>query len=211
LGNIQDDERRFFETNSVFTDEERHSLLNNPMQNPISIFRKSNAESLIDKQLYTDLRFILPNKSLKKIDSSAMANSIEIRMPFLDHNFVEFAVSIPSNKKLKLLDTKHILKKSVSSFVPKEMINSGKRELNIPLREWFRNELKGPIYELILGEKTRARNYFDFNYIEKIWNQHQNKTFNYEKKLFSLAAFELWHRTFIDQENPTPKALNQLT
>ena len=53
-------------------------------------------------------------------------------------------------------------------------------------------------------------NYFDFSYIEKLWDAHQNNSFNLEKKLFSLAAFELWHRTFIDQENPVPKKLDEL-
>jgi asparagine synthase (glutamine-hydrolysing) len=210
LGNISDDEHRFFETNSLFTAEERHRLLNNPMQNPISIFHKSNASSLLDKQLYADLRFLLPNQFLKKVDTASMASSLEARVPFLDHNFVEFAVSIPSNKKLRFLETKHILKKVVSSFVPKEVIYRKKQGFSVPAGEWFRQDLKETVHELILGERARARNYFDFKYIEKLWNQHQDKTFNHEKKLFPLAAFELWNRVFVDEETPSVKGLSEL-
>ncbi|MBW2991625.1 asparagine synthase (glutamine-hydrolyzing) [Candidatus Woesearchaeota archaeon] len=210
LGNIQDDEYRFFETNSLFTAEERHRLLNNPIQNPISIFHKSNAASLLDKQLYADMKFLLPNQFLKKVDTASMANSLEARVPFLDHEFVEFAVSVPPNKKLNLLETKHILKKTVSSFVPKEVLYRKKQGFSVPVGEWFRGELKDKVYDLILGERTKSRNYFDFKYIEKLWNQHQTNKFNHEKKLFPLVAFELWNRIFVDEETPSIKNLNEL-
>lgn len=210
LGNIRDDEHRFFETNSLFTSEERHCLLNNPMQNPISIFHKSNASTLLDKQLYADMKFLLPNQFLKKVDCATMSNSLEARVPFLDHEFVEFAASIPANKKLKLLETKHILKKAVSTYVPKEVIYRKKQGFSVPVGEWFRTDLKETVHDLILGDRTRSRNYFDFKYIEKLWNQHQNG-FNHDKKLFPLVAFELWNRVFVDEENPSIKNLSDLT
>ena len=210
LGNIKDDEYRFFETNSLFTAEERHRLLNNPMQNPINIFHKSNASNLLDKQLYADLKFLLPNQFLKKVDTASMANGLEARVPFLDYNFVEFAVSIPASKKLKLLETKHILKKTVSSYVPKEVIHRKKHGFSVPVGEWFRTDLKETVHELILGERARSRSYFDFRYIEKLWEQHQSRRFDHNLRLFSLAAFELWNRVFMDEKNPSIKGLNEL-
>ena len=203
LGNIQDDEHRFFETNSLFTSEERHCLLNSPMQNPVSIFHKANADSLLDKQLYADLKFLLPNQFLKKVDTASMANGLEARTPFLDYSFVEFAASIPPNRKLRLFETKHILKKTVSSFVPKEVIYRKKQGFSVPVGQWFRGEIKDVVHDIILGQKARARNYFDMHYVDKLWKQHQSGSVDHEKKLFPLVAFELWNRTFIDEEKPS--------
>jgi asparagine synthase (glutamine-hydrolysing) len=209
-GNIQDEEHRFFEINSVFTSEERHSMLNNPVQNQISLFSKSNAENPVDKKLYTELKFILPNRELKKYDAASMFSGVETRMPFLEHSFVEFAASIPANKKLRLFEDKHILRKIVSDYAPKEIIYRKKQNFSLPLADWIRCELKDAIHGLILGEKAKSRNYFEFSYIEKLWEQHQAKKFDHSQKLFSLAAFELWHRTFIDEEKPSSKGLSEL-
>jgi asparagine synthase (glutamine-hydrolysing) len=201
VGNIQDEEYRFFETNSIFASEERHNLLVNPMQNSLSIFNKSNANTQLDKQLYAGLKFILPNQLLKKVDTASMFSGLQPRLPFLDHNFVEFAVSIPSNKKLNFTDNKSILKKVASSYLPKE-IACRKKQRQLPdIAAWMRSDLKDTMQDLILGEKSRSRHYFEFNYIEKLWEQHQSKKFDHSHKLFSIASFELWHRVFIDQEN----------
>jgi asparagine synthase (glutamine-hydrolysing) len=210
LGNIQDDERRFFEINSLFTSEEKHLLLNNPMQSKISLFSKSNAENIVDKKLYTELKFMLANQELKKIDASSMFSGVEARVPFLDHNFVEFAASIPANKKLKLFENKHILRKIASKYVTDEIAYRKKQKMTPPVGEWMKSELKDVMHELILGEKLKSRDYFEHSYLEKLWEQHQSGKFDHSRRLFSIAAFELWHRIFVDNENPCAKGLNEL-
>ncbi|MBM3211593.1 asparagine synthase (glutamine-hydrolyzing), partial [Candidatus Poribacteria bacterium] len=90
---------------------------------------------------YIDLRFRLPDLLLTRTDKMSMATSLEVRVPFLDHKFVEFSMSIPQNVKFKNGELKYILKKSVENILPKEIIYRKKQGFDVPIIAWFMERL----------------------------------------------------------------------
>ena len=100
----------------------------------------------INKMLYTDISTCLPNDMLLKVDWMSMANSLEVRSPFLDYNVVELAMSFPGNYKIHKSHLKRILKDSFSDILPPKIQNRSKQGFEVPIGEWFKNEIKGSIF-----------------------------------------------------------------
>ncbi|MBI3596519.1 MAG: asparagine synthase (glutamine-hydrolyzing) [Nitrospirae bacterium] len=153
----------------------------------------------IDKVLFVDFNAILPDAYQVKMDVASMSNSLEVRAPFLDYRIMEFAAKIPSGHKIKLKQTKYLLKKLSEKYLPKENIYRSKWGFAIPVGPWFRKELKPYLYNIILSDKARTRGYFNYDYIQHIINEHLVGK-DHEYKLWSLLWLELWHRLFIDKD-----------
>ena len=150
----------------------------------------------------TDVVSYLPEDLLVKIDIATMANSLEARSPFLDHNVMEFAATIPFTMKLNGFSLKYILKKTLKDILPREILHRRKMGFGIPVGKWFRNELKSYIYETLLGDKSIKRGYFNKDYMKHILDEHTSGKKNYERRIWVLLNFELWHRMFIDNSTP---------
>jgi asparagine synthase (glutamine-hydrolysing) len=163
------------------------------------LYREANAESFIDKILYTDAMMYLPDALLVKVDVASMANSLEARSPFLDYKFMEFAACIPSNLKLKGRKTKYIFKEAFRDKLPDEVLFREKMGFGVPLDNWFRKELKEMMYDTLLGHKSMDRGYFNKAYIQKILNEHVTRKWNWQYHIYNLLMLELWHREFIDK------------
>jgi asparagine synthase (glutamine-hydrolysing) len=143
-----------------------------------------------------DTKTSLPDDLLLKADKMTMANSIELRVPLLDHKILEFAASLPENLKVRGLTTKYIAKAALQSRVPHEILHRKKAGFPVPYEIWLRTELKGWIQDVLLDRQTTARGYFNRNSIEYLIaeNSHSGK---YAKELLSLVVLELWHRSFL--------------
>lgn len=163
-------------------------------------FEKITSKDNLSKMLYVDTKTWLPDDLLVKADKITMANSIELRVPLLDHKVLEFAASLPANFKIRGFITKYILKKAFQDKVPEEVIKRKKTGFPVPYRRWFRNELKTYIAEILLDRKTLDRGYFKRGVIEKILSDDSRYS-DYSKEIFSLLALELWHRIFYDKES----------
>lgn len=169
------------------------------IDNSLNFFRNTRSLDNLAKMLYIDTKTWLPDDLLIKADKMTMANSIELRVPFLDHKVLEFAASIPSNYKLKGFTTKYILKETIKDDVPKEILNRKKTGFPVPYESWLRNDLKDFVIDILMDKKTIARGYFDEKTILQIVND--NVKFGiYAKEVFSLIILELWHRVFIEAE-----------
>ena len=153
----------------------------------------------LDQMLYVDTKTWLPDDLLIKADKMTMANSLELRVPLLDHQVLEFAASLPAGYKLKGASMKHILKKALSKRLPAEILYRKKTGFPVPYATWLNNELHPAVSEILLDEKTIARGYFKTRTIEKMIAS-ASSSHNYSKELFSLLTLELWHRTFLRQE-----------
>lgn len=162
------------------------------------------AKKLLNKMLYIDTKMFIPDDLMVKVDRSAMAVGLETRKAFLDHNFVEFSGTIPTEMKLKGLGVlkeakiKYILKKGLSKLLPGQTLKNKKHGFEAPISRWFKNELKDYVAEIIFDNKTKVRGYFDYNYIEEIWEQHQTGSCDNSLRIWALLIFELWQREFID-------------
>jgi len=161
-------------------------------------FSAVSSESPLNKMLYVDTKSWLPDDLLVKADKITMANSVELRVPFLDHKVLEFAASLPTEYKLKGLTTKYILKRALNGRVPEQVIKRKKAGFPVPLQSWFSGELKDFSRDVLFDSRTLARGYFRKSAIESLLQQAEKERM-YGKEIFSLIVLELWHREFVDE------------
>jgi asparagine synthase (glutamine-hydrolysing) len=165
---------------------------------PIHQLLSSTAHSdNLAAMLYVDSKSWLPDDLLIKADKMTMANSIELRVPFLDHKVLEFAASLPSKFKLHRFTTKHIAKQALSSLVPHEILARKKAGFPVPYEAWMRTSLRSWLHDILLDRTSMNRGYFKSATILRLLQAHEHSGL-YSKELFSLAVLELWHRTFLD-------------
>ena len=149
----------------------------------------------ITNALNSDIHEYLPDCLLTKEDRASMAVSLEVRVPFLDHTFVEFAAKIPQKLKIKGTDKKHILKKAFSGILPKEILYRRKQGFGVPLVHYFRNELRDFAYNEIFG--FDLLNYYDKNTMKIYWDRHQSKKSDYHRIFWSIMMFNLWFKKWM--------------
>ncbi|MCD6568821.1 asparagine synthase (glutamine-hydrolyzing) [bacterium] len=149
----------------------------------------------LQKMLYLELNIRLPELLLMRVDKMAMANSIETRVPFLDHRLVELAFSIPMKLKIKNDTTKYILKKAVKGIIPDEIINRPKKGFGAPVGEWMRDDsdIKDRLFVIIRHSKIKELNIFDYNYIENLISDHCNRRTDNSFRLWNLITLSLWY------------------
>ena len=163
-------------------------------------------QSVLNQMLYIDTKTWLPDDLLIKADKMTMANSLELRVPLLDHRLLEFAASLPPHYKLRGFDMKYIWKKALSKRVPEPILKRKKAGFPVPYESWLRNDLRGHVREILTDRKTVQRGYFAQPAVEQLIatnNQHGT----YPKEVFSLVALELWHRMFLDGDKLSPSPL----
>jgi len=191
---------------SFFNDEQKDMLYTDRMKNILDgvdadefmarSFRNAPVDHWLDRLLYTDIKTYLPEDLLVKMDIATMANSLEVRSPFLDHRFMEFTAKIPFHLKLKGSTLKHILKKSMEGFLPKNILHRRKMGFGLPIIEWFRTDLKDYVRDVLLSEACLDRGYFKKDYIEEILDEHMFQNKNHANRIWALLMLEIWHRSF---------------
>jgi len=166
-------------------------------------YDRSDAKDFLDATLGLDLELYLPDTLMTKVDVASMAHSLEVRAPFLDHKFMEFAARIPPELKLADGEGKFILKKAAEPLLPSEVIRRPKMGFGVPVDHWFRNELKETVRDVLLSRKAVERGYFRRDYIESMLDRHQRGE-NWQYLIWNLFMLELWHLMFIDGTLPPP-------
>jgi asparagine synthase (glutamine-hydrolysing) len=159
--------------------------------------RSASPFGRVNRMLYADTMTSLPDDLLLKADKMTMANSVELRVPFLDHRFLEFAASLPENMKVRGFETKYVAKRALRRLIPTEIIRRKKVGFPVPYESWMRRELKDWVHDILLDSATVNRGYFRKSAVESLLAEdlrHQS----YPKEILSLVALELWHRSFAD-------------
>ena len=145
--------------------------------------------------LYIDTKTALPDDLLLKADKMTMANSIELRVPLLDHKLLEFAATLPDNFKVHGFTTKYIAKKTLRNRVPQEILDRKKVGFPVPFGAWLKGELKDLVHDLLLDRESIARGYFNRNCVENLISDHSKSGGN-PKEILSVISLELWRRVF---------------
>lgn len=153
----------------------------------------------LDRLLYVNATTYLPGDLLVKSDRMSMANSLELRAPFLDHELAEFVGRLPASMKLRGLGTKRLLKLAVRGLVPDAVLSRRKQGFAVPIGAWFRGEWVGRLRDVLLAPETRSRPYFDALTVRRLVEEHQSGRRDHAHRLWSLLTFELWHRMYIDR------------
>ena len=178
---------------SDFADMSNKQYATGPLQKAMSDSRNAG---LVNRMLYIDTKTSLPDDLLLKADKMTMANSIELRVPFLDHKVIEFAASLPENFKVHGLTTKYIAKRALKSRIPRPIIERRKAGFPVPFGNWLRVELKDYVHDVLLDRTTAERGDFKQASVEAIIRENE-ETGRYSREVLSLLSLELWHRAFL--------------
>jgi asparagine synthase (glutamine-hydrolysing) len=162
--------------------------------------RQAPVQHPLNRMLYVDTKTWLPDDLLIKADKITMANSLELRVPLLDHLVLEFAARLPTHFKVKGWTTKRILKEAFKGQIPQEIIDRRKTGLPVPLRRWMRSDLAGFVRETLLSRKALDRGYFKKGAIEQLLRSNDGDG-ALMKEVFSLLTLELWHAEFVDRHD----------
>lgn len=184
---------------TIYSDKFKHMTSgSNPLTFIKPFFSDFIVRHIIDDLLNVDVHTYLPNDLLVKVDIASMANSLEVRSPFLDHKLMEFVARLPAKYKLKGSIKKYILKKAIKGLVPNENIHRKKMGFTVPVGRWFRREMKEFLKEILLSESSLGRGYFRTEVIKSMVKDHISARRDYSFQLWSLLMLELWHQRFMD-------------
>ena len=164
-------------------------------KNNLTKIIKQNFNELKDWEinLEQDFNFYLTDDMLVKIDRTSMANSLEVRVPYLDHNIVEFMVKCPSKLKYRGLTSKYLLKQLAKKYLPKKVVNRSKKGFGIPIAKWFCGSLKKPLEEIIRDPNSYVNTIFEKSYTNYLMENHLQKKQNNGKMLWTLFTLENWY------------------
>lgn len=145
-----------------------------------------------EQMMFMDAMTYLPDDILVKVDRAAMANSLETRVPFLDHRLVELAWRMPMSMKMRDGQTKWLLRKVLYQYVPKELIERPKAGFAVPLGQWLRGPLKDWVESLLNPARLGQEGYFNVYYVRELWQAHLSGKRNHQSLLWSILMFQAW-------------------
>ena len=149
------------------------------------------------RMTYLELKLRLPELLLMRVDKITMATSVEARVPFLDHHLIEYAMGLPRELKVKGSTGKYILKRALESVLPRDLLYSAKRGFGAPVREWFRGPEGEGLIQQLMNSPLRARNFFDYDYIERLADEHRREVTDWSFHLWCLLNLSLWYERWI--------------
>ena len=152
----------------------------------------------LHRTLNLDMHTFLPAHNLLYADKTGMAHGIEVRVPFLDNDLVDFVATIPASLKVTPIHQKLVLKRALEGLLPREAIYRRKTAFGGPLRFWLRHHLRDMVRDLLSEPRVRRLGYFDPATVRTLIDAHESGRRDTGPLLFSLLTFALWHQTFIE-------------
>jgi asparagine synthase (glutamine-hydrolysing) len=191
---------------TAFTADEQKELLNDQVigdagdayAESLKYWSKSNG-SLLHCLLYTDIKTYLVELLMKQ-DQMSMAASIESRVPFLDHELVEFACTVPARYSVKGLSGKSILKSAAEGLIPKSVIYRTKMGFPTPWAQWLAGEQLDDVERTLLDSRSLDRGLFRKEAVQRLFTEHRARHRDNGTRIWRLLNLEIWHRVFIDGE-----------
>ncbi len=143
-----------------------------------------------------DQNTYLPEDILVKLDRATMKNSLEGRIPLLDHRLVELVNAMPSDMKIRGGTQKYILRRLADGVVPPEIIAGPKRGFGIPLKYWLRGDLKSFARDLLLSSRSRSDRFLQRRAVERLLDSHDRQGRDLSDRIWALLVLEQWCRCF---------------
>ena len=160
----------------------RHHANRAPTHDPLSLIQ------------YIDIKTYLPGDILVKVDRASMAHSLEVRVPILDHEFMEWSARLTPSLKLRGQEGKYIFKKALEPHLPKDILYRPKMGFGVPISSWFRGPLRQRVRDAVLGETLMETGMFDKGFLTKLVDEHQSGMGEHSAALWSLLMFESFLR-----------------
>jgi asparagine synthase (glutamine-hydrolysing) len=176
---------------------------------PIEVLRGHMARAQTDDCLsqvqYADLKTYLPGDILTKVDRASMAKSLEVRVPLLDHDLVQWLATLPSSLKLRGREGKYFFKKALEPHLPQDVLYRPKMGFAVPLKAWFRGPLRDRVRESVATGRLVDTGFFDVPYLTQLVAEHQSGAFDHSSPLWSLMMFESFLRNVHDRPVAMPR------
>jgi asparagine synthase (glutamine-hydrolysing) len=185
----------------LLSDEYREVLrtCGNPEDVMYKYFHEAPAADPVSQMLYVDTKTYLVGDILTKVDRMSMATSLEVRVPILDHVFVEWVTALPGSWKLRGGQQKYIFRKLAERVgIPRQAMDRPKQGFALPLVYWMRNELKDLIQSVLLEPRALQRGYFNPKSVRCLLEEHFEQRRNHSHEIWRLLMLELWHRNFVE-------------
>lgn len=157
---------------------------------------RCHSRERLDREVYVDLKFTMPDSVLMKVDKMSMAHALEVRVPFLDHRFVEFCASIPGDLKLQGFTTKAIFRSAMAGILPTPILRRGKQGYSLPIKNWLRKELREYMAD-VLSSSALIKEVFNPDYVQRLIQEHLTYRQNHNHILWALISLATWHRLFV--------------
>jgi len=154
-------------------------------------------DDALNREIYLDMRFMMTDSVLMKVDRMSMASSLEIRVPLLDHVLVEYMASLPGNWKLNKLTTKYIFRSALEGMLPEKVVYRGKQGYSLPVKHLLRGDLHDYMIEL-LHDSSLIREQMDVSYIDTLIDEHCSMKQNHNHILWALINIAIWHNRFFN-------------
>jgi len=203
--------KRYSHWIGFFGDEAKQQLYSQDFQASLNGCRLNDCmESLfeavrhldpVEAAMAVDVQSYLPYDLLVKVDITSMANSLEARSPFLDHEVMELAARLPVNLKLRGRQSKYLLKRAFADLLPPENVNRRKMGFGVPVGDWFRGPLRRLLEDALLSDRALKRGYFRPQTVQRLVTEHLERRADHSFSLWNLLMLELWQREFITAES----------
>ena len=190
----------YFHSVSITPDELRGRLFSDRFKRDlqghraIEVFERYTKRAPLTEPLslvqYLDYKTYLPGDILTKVDRASMAHSLEVRVPILDHEIVDWAAGVAPSLKLNGREGKYLFKKGLESRLPGDVLYRPKMGFAVPLARWFRGELRDRARAALTGEQLHAEGMFDRAFVQRMLDQHQAGVRDFSSPLWALLMFE---------------------
>ncbi|MCP4126199.1 MAG: asparagine synthetase B, partial [Gammaproteobacteria bacterium] len=184
---------------SIFSNAMRSELFSDELKSDlqghqaIEVFQRHAQQAPTDHPLslvqYLDMKTYLPGDILTKVDRASMAHSLEVRVPILDHQLVDWISGLSPGLKMRGREGKYIFKKSLQAQLPDAILYRQKMGFSIPLASWFRGPLQDRVRQGLLGETMAESGMFNQRYLSRLVEQHQSGVRDYSSPIWTLLMF----------------------
>jgi asparagine synthase (glutamine-hydrolysing) len=160
-------------------------------------YNRCNSPDPLSKDLYVDIKTYLVDDILTKVDRASMAVSLEVRVPLLDHKFVEFMAAIPPDLKLRGGQGKYLFKQAVRPILGTDIVDRRKMGFSVPLGEWFRGPLRELTEDTLFAPDAFIRSVLDVGEVQRLWRAHQSGLRWLDSMIWAVLMLEQWGRNFM--------------
>ncbi len=187
---------------NLFSDQFKKKLNNfDPSDSLINTLSNiSSQEDDLNKLLFLEMKYFLTDHNLNYTDKMSMAVGVEVRVPFLDKELVEFSTLIPVEFKMKGVNTKYILKKVAEKYLPHDVIYRPKSGFGAPVRDWIINDLQEFIKVKLSKERIESRGIFNYDNVRKLIERNSNDKIDASYSIWALLSIESWFMQFYDSK-----------
>ena len=190
--------------NSLYTEEFAGRVADAGIRPTADVYRdtfhRSGTDDPLSRMLYVDTRFYLPADMLVKVDRMTMANALEARVPFLDHELVELAATIPSSVKFRGRRQKYLLKKALEPLLDREILYRRKAGFNVPVNAWLAGSLRAYARDLLAPDRVAAAGFFRPDRVSTLLQEHEGHHHDHSFAIWSLICFQLWYERFVGSD-----------